>query len=410
MGSALPKAVMATVKEKQSSKQFQVGMAEVNGWRNNMEDAHLVVLQEKYGIFGVLDGHGGEACSAFAARRLTEEFVKGGRPESEEVIKKLMFQIDQEFLDSGKPSGSTCTMCIVEKPTAAGGKHKLQAINAGDSRVLLGRRDGTIVGVEGGTDQGLTRDHKPEDPEEKKRIERCGGRVEIAEGGVARVNGNLSVCRGFGDADEKKSGGPGPEDRPVTVDPEFTYIDADEADFVLLVCDGVSEGNFPNPEVVKLAAEVLRKDNDPVAAANAVIHKAVEMDSKDNVTCMVVLLSGASEPAERTVELTPGPIAKLGHKDFRKAYSSMCDRAGVTLAEAVMQRYDMLADLLKEEDPEAKEDAKLIGTPSGSTDEERRHWFQKWLNNIPAEKETGPGGMDMESIQQMMGLFSRDPV
>ncbi len=49
--------------------------------------------------------------------------------------------------------------------------------------------------------QGLTTDHKPDNPRERARIERCGGKVELAEGGVARVNGNLAVSRGFGDKD-----------------------------------------------------------------------------------------------------------------------------------------------------------------------------------------------------------------
>ena len=53
------------------------------------------------------------------------------------------------------------------------------------------------------------------------------------------------------------------------------------------MCDGVSEGNFPDVEVVKLAAEVLAKASDPVAAANAVVYKAVEVNSKDSVTCMM---------------------------------------------------------------------------------------------------------------------------
>ena len=38
-----------------------------------------------------------------------------------------------------------------------------------------------------------------------------------AMGGVYRVNGDLAVSRGFGDAEYKKTGGPAPEDRPVCV-------------------------------------------------------------------------------------------------------------------------------------------------------------------------------------------------
>lgn len=44
-------------------------------------------------------------------------------------------------------------MCVVKKPKAPAGKHQLLVINAGDSRVLLGKRDGTIVDG-GGTDKG----------------------------------------------------------------------------------------------------------------------------------------------------------------------------------------------------------------------------------------------------------------
>jgi len=379
---------------------FHVGMAELNGWRNSMEDAHLVLTKDDYGIFGVFDGHGGGDCSEFAARRLKEEFEKHGKPEDDATVKRLFLSIDQEFLDSQQASGSTATMCIVQK-AGAGGKHKLQVINAGDSRVLLGRRDGTIVDG-GGSDMGLTRDHKPEDPIERERIERAGGKVDTAAGGVARVNGNLSVCRGFGDKDAKKGGASGPEDHPVTADPEFGHFECGETDFLLLVCDGVSEGNFPNAEVVKLVADILTKDNDPVAAAKAVCHKAVEMDSKDNITCMVVLLSGSSEPFGTTVDFIPGPILNLGNKDFHKAYSAMAARAGITLIEAAAKRYEFLQQELKadSENDELMQEAEMIGTPEGTAGtEERNAWFEKWLNSLPEEKDSG-GMPDM--LSQLM--------
>lgn len=101
----------------------------------------------------------------------------------------------------------------------SGQKCHLLVANLGDSRILLGRRDGRIVDG-GGTDQGLTTDHKPSHPSERQRIYRCGGTVEEAPGGVSRVNGELAVSRGFGDAEFKKTGGPQPEDRPVTCCPD----------------------------------------------------------------------------------------------------------------------------------------------------------------------------------------------
>lgn len=241
MGATLPKPVVAAVLENTSSADFRVGSAEMNGWRTSMEDAHVCHFGNGEGYFGILDGHGGAQCSAWCAERLHERLKAGGCPATDEAAKKLVLDIDQAFLDTGQPSGSTAAMCVVRAPATPGGKYTLHVINAGDSRVLLSRADGTIVDG-GGTDQGLSTDHKPDHPDEKARIYRCGGTVELAAGGVARVNGDLAVSRGFGDAEYKKTGGPGLENRPVTSDPEMGHFECAASDFVMLVCDGVSEG------------------------------------------------------------------------------------------------------------------------------------------------------------------------
>merc|ERR1719456_1500669 len=110
-----------------------------------MEDAHIIHLAEDWGFFGVFDGHGGTQCSKFVAKRLTEELKRDGCPPSDEAVKNLMFKIDQEFLDAGTPSGSTATMCIVHADAGVNGTRRLRVINSGDSRTLLGRKDGSIV-------------------------------------------------------------------------------------------------------------------------------------------------------------------------------------------------------------------------------------------------------------------------
>ena len=66
----------------------------------------------------------------------------------------MILKIDQEFLDSGDASGTTATMCIVQKPAEGSTQHHLRIINVGDSRVLLGNHDGTIIDG-GGTDKGI---------------------------------------------------------------------------------------------------------------------------------------------------------------------------------------------------------------------------------------------------------------
>jgi serine/threonine protein phosphatase PrpC len=318
----------------------------MNGWRNDMEDAHLIFIQDTWGFFGVFDGHGGQACSRFAAKRLREALERDGCPKDDAAAKDLILRVDQEFLDAEQASGSTATMCIVHRPIAEGKKHRLRVINAGDSRVLLGRRDGSIVDG-GGTDKGLTTDHKPDHPAEQERIYRCGGTVEKSDGGVARVNCDHDVSRGFGDYEHKKTGGPAQAEHPVSAEPELTTLECSASDFLLLVCDGISEGTFPNREVVSLAADKLRQSPsmNPGAAATAVCREALRQGSKDNLSCMIVLFGGVEEEHKET-ELIPGPY-QFDHIGFQQAYASMIEHAGGTLPEALEMRYDLVKKKVK---------------------------------------------------------------
>lgn len=407
MGACLQKPVLSTIVERHGRKTFRVGLAELNGWRNSMEDAHVIYIEDDWGFFGILDGHGGAECSAWCAKRLREKLDAEGCPADDEAAKNMVLTVDQEYLDTQQSSGSTAAMCIVRTPAQAGGKWRLHVINAGDSRVLLSRADGTIVDG-GGTDSGLTIDHKPDDPTEKERIYRCGGTVEEAAGGCARVNGDLAVCRGFGDADYKQTGGPGPEDRPVTANPEMGHFECDGTDFLLIVCDGVSEGQFPNPEVCQLAAQVLTETNgDAGKACAAVCHRAVETNSKDNVSCMIVMLGGPGSPLEsafngagtlpmgKATEYLPGSLIACDDSGYLKAYVAMCDRAGMSFAETVELRHKMLlarqpgGPPIQVDDDEEGAELAMIGHPDGAEGSaERKAWYEAWAK----ERLEGGGG------------------
>ena len=63
MGACLPKAVESTVIERTQGDRFRVGVAEMNGWRSNMEDSHIIFTKPDWAYFGVFDGHGGDQCS-----------------------------------------------------------------------------------------------------------------------------------------------------------------------------------------------------------------------------------------------------------------------------------------------------------------------------------------------------------
>lgn len=439
MGQGLPKAVTPIVVERDASPLFQVGLAEMNGWRASMEDAHVIVMNDSWGFFGVFDGHGGGQCSAFVASRLTKELSSNPLPADDAVVKKLMLGIDQEFLDSQQPSGSTGTFAIVRPSVSSDAEQRveLRVGNIGDSRVLLGRVDGTMV--EGtGTDGGLTTDHKPDNEDERERIYRTGGTVETIMG-VARVNGDLAVSRAFGDAPHKQTGGPAQEDHPVSVDPEFATLSCDKSDFLILVCDGISEGNFPNREVVALVAEEL-KTQEPAKVAAAVCRRALDRGSMDNLSCMIVLFSGGKkEDLEPHKELLSAPFAAPAHSGWRKAYEAMTERAGLSLEEAVERRYNEIRkercqalwqkvgkDKKEGEEREkgengsdTKEESRMkelrteiahfgegppVGLEEGS--KERTAWFRRWLDDQQVDTPLNPANM---SRDELLDMIETDP-
>jgi hypothetical protein len=233
--------------------------------------------------------------------------------------------------------------------------------------------------------------------------------VEQAAGGVARVNGDLAVSRGFGDAEYKKTGGPGPEDRPVTANPEQSHHECDETDFLMLVCDGVSEGNFPNPEVVQLAAKVLRETNDPGAASRAVIHQALAANSKDNITCMIVQFLPTPVEAKQTVEFEPGPMTAPDNSGFMTMWRTMAEKAGLTLTEAAEMRFDHVqaqlarTDLTPSMAEELRQELSLFGVPNSAAkgSAERKQAFEKL--GTQASSRGGGGGSELDFMRQMMG-------
>lgn len=237
------------------------------------------------------------------------------------------------------------------------------------------------------------------------------------EGGPARVNGELSVSRCFGDAKHKTTGGPGPEDHPVTADPELGLAECGEGDFLLLVCDGVSEGDFPNAEVVRMVAACLRQSDDLGAAAKAVCHKAIEAGSKDNISCMVVLLTGSGlEHAERSVEFIPGQLSAdcLTDKNFMTAYESMAARVNLTLAQAAEMRYDTVMESLsgrgitRVQENELQAEANAIGTPPGTKGSSvRSSWFSAWEKKLPDNFSNSESQSDM--ISRLLAERGLDP-
>jgi len=173
--------------------------------------------------------------------------------------------------------------------------NKIISGNVGDSRCILcseiGRKRFT---------QALTKDHKPNLPEERERIEASGGEVAryISKNGEeygpyrVYVKGGtgpgLAMARSFGDGLAASVG--------VISEPDLTEtILKPEHKMLILGSDGVWD-KMTNEEVMNLAFRKCMNDNKPEEAVNAIITEArgrwiASGQHADDITCIVVLLN-----------------------------------------------------------------------------------------------------------------------
>jgi len=129
-------------------------------------------------LFGVMDGHGefGHEVSEFVKQKLP--VYLGGNIEN--VVKDPHTGIKNSVKDMCKELASSKINCSFSGTTCVFGVKigdQMHVANIGDSRCVMCQKNGDEV-----TAKDLSEDHKPESPDEKKRIEASGGRVETLPG------------------------------------------------------------------------------------------------------------------------------------------------------------------------------------------------------------------------------------
>eukprot|EP01094_Clydonella_sp_ATCC50884_P003800 TRINITY_DN12914_c0_g1_i1.p1 TRINITY_DN12914_c0_g1~~TRINITY_DN12914_c0_g1_i1.p1 ORF type:complete len:416 (-),score=66.94 TRINITY_DN12914_c0_g1_i1:32-1279(-) len=150
--------------------------------------------------------------------------------------------------------------------------------NAGDSRAVMGEIvDGKLVTVE------LSRDHKPNDPKERARIEELGGFVSMW--GVWRVNGVLATSRSIGDLHLKPY---------VSAKPDLVHYHVSQNSlFLILATDGVFDV-LSSEEVVAFVVQHVASGGSLAESAEALVQQAYLLGSADNISALVVDLRSVS--------------------------------------------------------------------------------------------------------------------
>lgn len=199
-------------------------------------------------------------------------------------------------------SGSVCAaddvgctaVCVVLSDT------DILCANAGDSRAVLCRA---------GRPTALSRDHKPNDEVERKRIEYAGGSVcatKVGHGKAQRlsyrINGNgLNLSRSIGDWQYKRRDDLGPEQQVVCSTPEI-HVEprTPEDEFVVVACDGIWDVKT-NEEVCRFIRDAIQRGEGLERIAEDLLDSCICPDPKascglggDNMTCVVVQLQPSS--------------------------------------------------------------------------------------------------------------------
>jgi serine/threonine protein phosphatase PrpC len=247
-------------------------------------------------LFAVLDGHGerGEKVSEFAINELRDRLEKypGLVGDEAAAFETAFISTDKRLATLGRMdptySGSTVVTALLRGS-------QLWVANAGDSRCI--RASKSKEGDDKIVTQDLSRDHNPDAPGEKERIERSGGYVSPPpEPGLsarvwldkAMTQVGLAMARSIGDHAVKKVG--------VIATPEVQVYDLNSDDlFIILATDGIWEF-ISSQEAADIVWGALKSGSGASKATQLLIENAAlrwrkfEGDYRDDITAIVITL------------------------------------------------------------------------------------------------------------------------
>lgn len=282
---------------------FKWGGAGMQGWRNNMEDAHIMQPElcdrlKTFSFFTVFDGHSGKVYAdkvaaefvAYLLERKPFDTLKDGDPYDINEIKETIRQafLDYDTMAQSDKAIQECHAGCTVTGVLLTPKHFF-FYNIGDSRSFIVR----------GTDEIVfsTADHKPSNDEERRRIEAAGGFLK-----AGRVNGMLAVSRALGDFELKSSFNMQQIEQKVSAEADVTCIDRDTQDnFILICCDGVFDVQR-NDELLDYITARLPTKYELKDLMEELIDYCCFKGSKDNMSAIILHFNDSPLPLGREPE------------------------------------------------------------------------------------------------------------
>lgn len=255
-------------------------------------------------FFGIYDGHGGSKCADFLRDNLHQLIVCDSNfpfNPVQAIIEgfrkaESIFNSTASSMTPTERSGSCAIVVLIIGETC-------YIANVGDSRAVLSSKSGGRV-------YSLSKDHKPDEENERKRIEANGGKVyqsnvntgngKSTQGPMRVFPGRLSVSRTIGDvlAKTQEFGG---NSKVVIGVPEVKVFNiTSDHDFIVIASDGVFD-KMTSREVVQSAwtgtMSGYGKDLHKYAgmAVHNIIKESMIRKSLDNLTAVIIGLNGFAQ-------------------------------------------------------------------------------------------------------------------
>ena len=303
---------------------IELGICSIQGKRPYQEDEYVakaaMCVNGESGeshMFGLFDGHAGGRCSKFVSTGIVQTLLEDPQIDNNlpQALKRSFHTINDNFLKLAErmrfQDGSTGIVVVIRE-----GKYMIA--NVGDCRSIL---------VCNGKSIQLSKDQKPTNPDEQKRIYSLGGHVVNCMG-ITRVNGVLAVSRAFGNRTLRDVIRPDAEITQRTMGP------GDE--FLVLASDGlwdVLSNAFVTETCQRLSGESAQRISEEL------VNQAFIRGSQDNITCHVAKLKNfvASQLNPRGGEATTNPNAHAhpsnsSREEFMKKSAAASGRDSISPA------------------------------------------------------------------------------
>jgi len=270
----------------------------------NQDSFSIHVVENTFGLYGIYDGHGpwGHDISDLAREILVRKFFESRdyMTEPGKALTKAFVECQQQ-LEVAKgvdpsTSGSTCSVAFHNMST-----DELTIAHVGDSRVVFGVRETADSAYEVIKE---TTDHKPDLPEERKRIESANPPGRVVFDGfynhrVFAQAGNypgLNMSRALGDVIAHKEAG-------LTAVPDVMTINLKEYkgnhELVVVLCtDGVWEF-IKSSEALDIIKTEFGSKRSPGEVANKLAERSwdewmkdSDHEISDDITVMMIPFQG----------------------------------------------------------------------------------------------------------------------